>query len=167
MHRSQNSVGSNQVAGTSQNLIQLIHLQELTSRSESGQTPARGQIEELRAGIPLELLRSFDSAAGQRRMAVARVTESGACGGCHLKLPSGTPSRVQVLMDQIHKCPYCGCFLYSSLIPLSAGPAIPPVPSSWRPGRSIRVFRPGSASRSKARARAVVAAAPDAVGSKQ
>ncbi len=166
MQRSQNAAVANQVAGTGQTLRQLIELQELTG-SCPGETRVKRQIDELRAAIPVELLRAFDSAAEHGRAAVALVTDSGACGGCHLKLPSGMATKVQVLSDRIQKCPYCGCFLCSSMALPSPEPLIPPLSSSWRPGRSIRVFRPGSASRSKARACALLTAAPDAVDSKQ
>ncbi len=162
MHRSQNAVEANQVPGTSRNLWQLIQLQQLSRGSEAEGTATRGQIEELRAAIPDELLRSFDSAAQRGRAAVAWVSESGGCGGCHLKLPAGMAARIEVLKEQIHKCPYCGCFLYSSMIRFSSGQSSPLLPSSRRPGRLIRVVRAGSASRFKARARVFPTGAPDA-----
>ncbi len=155
------NTGSNQVPGTSQDLIALIHLQELTSQSEAGRRPARRHIQELRAAIPLELLRSFDSATDHGRAAIARVTDSGACGGCHLKLPSGMPAGIQILSDHIQKCPNCGCFLYTSTVPCSSGSGNPPLSSSRRPGRVLRVFGPASMSRSKPRAPVSPTSAPD------
>ncbi len=166
MQRSQHALGTNQVPGTSQNLSRLIELQELTSRSEGGRTPARRQIEQLREVIPLELLRSCVSAAERGRAAVARITDSGACGACHLNLPSGMAARMQVLSDRVQKCPHCGCFLCPPLARRASEPLTTSLPAACHPGRSIRVLRHAPASRSKVRTRALPPAAPGAVDSK-
>lgn len=167
MNRAQHAVGLNQVPNSSQNLSQLIQLQELISQSQAGGTGLNKQIKELRTVIPLGLLRAFERATEQGRVAVARITDSGACAGCHLKLPIAVAAKVLMVKNQIHTCPYCGCFLYSCLAPGAAEPFTPPLPHSWHPGRSIRVFRPGFASRLKARPRTHPTTAPSPVGSHQ
>ncbi len=150
---SQNPVAPEQVPGTSWNVGRLISLQELTGRAGTDKKGLGKEIKELRAAIPLELLRLFDRAIEHGREAIARVSESGACGGCHLMLPSGMAAKVRVLTDEVHKCPYCGRFLYFCPVPLTATPSGAPLPSSKRPRRSSRVLRSGHANRSNPDAR--------------
>ncbi len=95
---------------------QLIRLQSLSSKVQA-KPRARGaqkEAEQLREQIPETLLRGFDRLIGQGRMAVATLSESGACGNCHLTLPPATAVRVRHTPEQIHTCPHCGCFLYDA-----------------------------------------------------
>lgn len=164
--RNRNPAASNQVSRPGWKVSQLVRLQELTGQAGSNDGDLLKQIEELRANIPPELLRPFDDSLEHGRAAVALVSESGCCGRCHLNLPSGMAVRVQLLEDQIHQCPYCGCFLHSSRIPPPSEASTPQLYASRRPGRLVQTIRSGSASRSKARARAFPTAAPDVAASK-
>ncbi len=95
-------------------LTELIQLQKMTGQLESEAARVPRKIRELRAAMPPELLRAFDRAMDHGRAPVARITETGACGSCHLRLPSGVAPSFLIESEQIHKCPNCGCFLYSS-----------------------------------------------------
>jgi len=68
----------------------------------------------LRAKLPEAILRRFDHLAEQGRRPVARVSPSGACGNCHLKLPSADAGRVRQEPDELHVCLHCGCWLHAS-----------------------------------------------------
>jgi len=118
-------------------------LQEL-QHQDTKAARTRKLTEELRAAIAPELLRSFDHAAEQGRVAVAVVTESGACGGGHLKLPFGWASTVQVWGEQIHNCPHCGCILYSPGALGLVGASKHPRARSSDARRSIVAVRPGA-----------------------
>ncbi len=91
---------------------QLIRLQKLSRHIKPRPRGSQKEVERLRAEIPEQFLRSFDRLAQQGRMAVAMISESGACGSCHLNLPPATAIRIRHTADLIHCCPHCGCFLY-------------------------------------------------------
>ena len=111
-------------------LVHLIELQELTAHSKQGSR----QVRELRATIRPELLRSFDRVTAHGRPAVAAMSETGACGGCHLNLPSGLAAKARLQPEYAIQCPNCGCFLYSppAQLPKAA-------PKKKRPARSERL----------------------------
>jgi predicted nucleic acid-binding Zn-ribbon protein len=98
-------------------LSDLIRLQELTleSESEGHEAILRKRIDRLRAKLPETVLRRFDHLAEHGRRAVARVSQSGACGSCHLKLTRGDVLRLRHTCEEaVPACPYCGCFLYAA-----------------------------------------------------
>jgi C4-type zinc ribbon domain len=116
IHKATNPTGPDLLVATNRTLEHLIELQQLIHRPDNQKALADRQVRKLRAAIPADMLRSFDRAAEHGRAAVAMVTSSGACGGCHLKLPSGLASAVLGTRVGINKCPHCGCFLYSGAI---------------------------------------------------
>ena len=94
----------------------LVELQELTQQCEDGDSPTmRKEIERLRAGLPENILRRFDHFIQFHRQAVASLSTSGACSGCHMKLPPADALRIRSSSHQLATCPFCGCFLYSPL----------------------------------------------------
>jgi len=99
----------------------LIGLQEATHHyEENGHVPSDAeQIAQLRAKVPANVLRRFDHLAERRRFPVVQVSESGACGNCHLKLTPNDALRFRRTMESeqenVFTCPFCGCFLYSPL----------------------------------------------------
>ena len=107
-----------------QELIKLAELQQLQVQKETPDAPPSKRARALRASISPELLRSFDDVTRRGRLGVTVITESGACGGCHLNLPLWLVSVVRTPGEQVHRCPHCGCFLYSlaGLAPLPNEP---------------------------------------------
>jgi len=93
----------------------LIALQELTQRfeHENHDSRLRLEIERVRAGLSEGILRRFDHFTKFRRLAVTQLSESGACGSCHMKLPPGDALRIRNSTHQLATCPFCSCFLYS------------------------------------------------------
>ncbi len=114
MSTTNSSVAASSNPGPNPNLIHLIQLQKLMRQLEVEGRRANKHVAELRATIPPHLLRCFDHAAQHGRAAVARVSGSGVCGSCHLKLPSGLASTVHVFNEHLDKCPYCGCFIFTN-----------------------------------------------------
>jgi hypothetical protein len=112
-HESPNPTGPDLLVATNRTLEHLIELQQLILRPDIQKARSDRQVKKLRAAIPADMLRSFDRVAEHGRTAVAMVTASGACGSCHLKLPTGFASAVLGMHVGIEKCPHCGCFLYS------------------------------------------------------
>lgn len=101
-------------------LANLIQLQELMRRYENSGHLAnlRRQVERLRAKLPKNILRQFDHLAELGRLPVAQVSESGACGSCHIKLPLADVLHIRSSDHQFPICPFCGCFLYvASAVP--------------------------------------------------
>jgi len=92
----------------------MIRLQELTLRARRAAvaTGVGRRILRLRGGIPELYLTRFDRLLQRRRVAVAAISESGACGACHLQLPVGDVWMVREASEMLASCPYCGCFLY-------------------------------------------------------
>jgi len=102
-----------------QTLKLLVELQGVIHHYEENGPVAsdHARVEQLRAKVPANILRRFDHLAERRRFPVAELSNSGACGNCHLKL---TPSDVlrfrralQSERDAVSTCPFCGSFLYS------------------------------------------------------
>ncbi len=95
-------------------LNHLIHLQELMQQFENeGRSPSLGkQIDGLRAKLPADVRRRFDHVAEHRRVSVAPLTASGACGVCHMKLPAGDVLRIRSSTHLLPICPLCGGFIY-------------------------------------------------------
>ncbi len=95
-------------------LNHLIRLQELMQQFENeGNTSSlRKQIDGLRGKLPAEVLRRFDHVANHRRLSVAQISASGACGICHMKLPPADVLRIRGSTHTLPICPLCGGFLY-------------------------------------------------------
>ena len=96
-------------------LKDLIRLEELMQQSEDEgcDTSLRCQIDRLRIRFSKSILRQFDHLAELGRLPVARVSESGACGSCHMKLPAADLLHIRNGAQRLPICPFCGCFLYS------------------------------------------------------
>ncbi|MCX7825076.1 MAG: hypothetical protein N2689_05915 [Verrucomicrobiae bacterium] len=92
----------------------LVRLQEHIH--QSGGTTIRRALSpavlRLRAQIPQEYLCRFDRLTRQGRLAVAPVSESGACGACHLLLPAGDIWMLREMSSLLATCPHCGCYVY-------------------------------------------------------
>ncbi|HUJ11891.1 MAG TPA: C4-type zinc ribbon domain-containing protein [Verrucomicrobiae bacterium] len=95
-------------------LAMMLRLQELTLRARRSGGPAgvEKDILRLRGAIPEEYLSRFDRLLQRRRVAVAGISQSGACGACHLQLPVGDIWLVREASEILASCPHCGCFLY-------------------------------------------------------
>ena len=95
-------------------LAMMLRLQEVTLRARRiATTPdLERRLLRLRGRIPEEYLSRFDRLLRRRRVAVAAISESGACGACHLQLPVGDVWMVREASEMLASCPYCGCFLY-------------------------------------------------------
>ena len=95
-------------------LAMMIRLQQLTQHAgHSPNEPAlQRRILRLRRRIPENYLNRFDRLVQRRGMAVAGMSASYACGGCHLQLPIGDVWLVREASEMMASCPHCGCFLY-------------------------------------------------------
>jgi hypothetical protein len=78
----------------------------------------RQQIGRCRRQVPQNLLRRFDHLTGHGRAPVARLSDAGGCGNCHVQLPRADVLELKRAQEELHLCPFCGCFLYS--LPASA-----------------------------------------------
>jgi predicted nucleic acid-binding Zn-ribbon protein len=101
-------------------LKNLIKLQELMQQGEDGGRSIEldKQIERLRNKLPKAILGRFDHLSERRRFPVVKISETGACGNCHLKLTPGDTLRfrqTQTSEEIVLTCPFCGCFLYSPM----------------------------------------------------
>lgn len=97
-------------------LSNLIRLQKLTlgSDGEGSEAVLRKQVERARAKLPEAMLRRFDHLVEYGRVPLMRLSESGACGSCHLKLPAAEAMQIRQEADHPHTCPHCGCWLYTA-----------------------------------------------------
>jgi len=95
------------------NMIRLQELMRLSGRPKRGKAPQR-QVKRLRNKIPGNLLEAFDRLLHHGRTPMAALSESAACGSCHLNLPRFEVLQVRRATGQIFTCPYCGCFLYAA-----------------------------------------------------
>ncbi len=105
-------------------LGKLIQLQ-LMVRSGMGGNLRGEEGERLRAGIPQKYLQAFDRLVRHGRTAVAKLSETGACGSCHLKLPAALASHIEHASDQVYLCPHCGCILYAAVVMATASEQVP------------------------------------------
>ena len=103
-------------------LASLIRLQELLEQHEHGDDTdnLRKQMDRVRGQLPEALLRKFQHLMERGRLPVAQVSESGACGSCHLKLTPGDTLRFRRPQDpkedRVLTCPFCGCVLYGATV---------------------------------------------------
>ena len=91
----------------------LTRLFELTGNGHTRPGPRGEEIKRLRDRLPDNLLRRFDRLIEHGHKPVAPLSESGACGSCHLKLPPDQVLDFRRSPDQVHACPHCGCVLFS------------------------------------------------------
>lgn len=99
-----------------QTLALIIQLHELMLQPARPRQQAerQKQIDRLRRKVPAGLLRAFDHLVLHGRIPVAPVSQSGACRSCHLNLPPGDVLSLRRAAEQLHNCPYCGCFIYAA-----------------------------------------------------
>jgi len=92
----------------------MMRLQQLTqhARHSPNESALQRRILRLRRRIPENYLNRFDRLVQRRGMAVAGMSASYACGGCHLQLPIGDVWLVREASEMMASCPHCGCFLY-------------------------------------------------------
>jgi predicted nucleic acid-binding Zn-ribbon protein len=97
-------------------LNHLIQLQELVLQYENADhtSALSRRIDHLRAQLPQDVLRRFDHVADHRRIGVASLLPSGACGICHMKLPPADVQRIRTSTHMLPVCPLCGGFLYAA-----------------------------------------------------
>lgn len=88
----------------------LLTLQKLQLDAPLPPLNADQQILRLRKEVPAPVLGQFDRliTRGKKGVAIAR---NGTCGGCHLRLPSGTIAAL-AYTNEVHVCDYCGRYLY-------------------------------------------------------
>ncbi len=106
-------------------LARLIRMQAWVAGLEVGKSPCGQEWERLRTGVPEKYLNLFDHLRANAKTAVARLSATGACGGCHLNLPGALASRIVHAGGEIHVCPHCGCILHVASVPDGSNPALP------------------------------------------
>jgi predicted nucleic acid-binding Zn-ribbon protein len=97
-------------------LENMLRLQELTRESQMRHRRSKvldAEIKRVRHRLPGDLLRNFDHLLAHRRTSVAALSETGACGACHLMLPPNQILHIGWAAREIHTCPHCGCYLYA------------------------------------------------------
>jgi predicted nucleic acid-binding Zn-ribbon protein len=115
----------------------LLALQKVQLQTQPLSPENAREILKLREPVPAPVLAHFDRliARGKKGVAVAR---NGACGECHLRLPSGTMAAL-AYTNEIHLCDNCGRYLYlPEDEPLGLTNPSPPVEISAKP-RATRV----------------------------
>lgn len=105
-----------------QTVVTILRLQQHSS-STRGRGLSQKQIDELRATLPSNVLRRLDYLAQRGRGPIAILSDADACGCCHMRLPHGVGLEIRGMPEDIHNCPYCGCFLYAPISP--EAPAAP------------------------------------------
>lgn len=88
----------------------LLALQKLELQNKAISMEEEAETLRLREKVPAPILRNFDRliAHGKKGVAIAR---NGACGECHLRLPSGTMAAL-AYTNEVHLCDNCGRYLY-------------------------------------------------------
>jgi predicted nucleic acid-binding Zn-ribbon protein len=93
-----------------QTLITILQLDK-ASHYAGGRRAQSKTVVGLRATLSPKVLRQFDYLLMRERGPIAVISEAETCGNCHLKLPHGALIAFRGAPDEIHNCPYCGCFL--------------------------------------------------------
>ena len=88
----------------------LLTLQKLELDARSLAPEQETERENLRGQVPAPILAHFDRLVSRGKKGVA-ITRHGACGECHLRLPSGTLAALAYTND-VHLCDNCGRYLY-------------------------------------------------------
>ena len=88
----------------------LLALQKLALDTKPLTPDHKAEVLKLREQVPAPILGHFDRliARGKKGVAIAR---NGACGECHLRLPSG-PLSALAYTNEVHLCDNCGRYLY-------------------------------------------------------
>jgi hypothetical protein len=88
----------------------LLKLQTFQLQSTSLSLENKSEILKLREKIPGPILGRFDRLVARGKKGVA-IVHNGACGECHLRLPSGTAADLR-FTHELHVCDNCGRYLY-------------------------------------------------------
>jgi predicted nucleic acid-binding Zn-ribbon protein len=88
----------------------LLALQTLELNPKTPAPEQETEILKLREKVPVPILAHFDRLIARGRKGVATV-RNGACGECHLRLPSGTVA-VLACTNDVHLCDNCGRYLH-------------------------------------------------------
>jgi hypothetical protein len=122
----------------------LIELQNLRAASAPLSPTAQSLELAFRAEVPKPVLDHFDRLFASGKTGVAFV-RNGVCGGCHLKLCSGTAAGL-ARHDDIYICDNCGRYLYLApeepgkpATAVSATPAQKPQPQKARKPKQARL----------------------------
>jgi predicted nucleic acid-binding Zn-ribbon protein len=94
-------------------LAQLYVLTEQNGHKRPG-LARLAEVNRLRDRLPEDVLRRFNRLIEHGHRPIVSLSESGACGSCHLKLPPDQVLDFRRAPDQIHACPHCGCVLFAS-----------------------------------------------------
>ena len=88
----------------------LLAVQKLELDTKPLTLEHEAEVLKLREQLPAPILGHFDRliARGKKGAAIAR---DGACGECHLRLPSGTMAAL-AYTNEVHLCDNCGRYLY-------------------------------------------------------
>ena len=95
-------------------LERMLRLKELMKKGRDRKRPPEWQkeVDDLRGKIENDLLRRFDHLIDRGRAPIGLLSESGACGNCHLKLTPDLILHMRSTPGRGFSCPYCGCLLY-------------------------------------------------------
>jgi hypothetical protein len=88
----------------------LVELQTLLSTPGPRSAVAQTLEQSLRAQVPKPILDHFDRLLAQGKTGVA-IVRHGVCGGCHLRICSGTAAGL-ARHDDLYICDNCGRYLY-------------------------------------------------------
>ncbi len=94
-----------------QTLESLLELQGLELRTGRRSAKDDARIDALRESAPAQVLAHYDRLIARGKRAVS-LAQNGVCGECHLRIPSGTFSRLG-LATELCICTNCGRYLYS------------------------------------------------------
>jgi predicted nucleic acid-binding Zn-ribbon protein len=94
-------------------LTRLYQLTEQNGHKRPG-LARHAEVKDFRDRLPENLLRRFDRLMDHGHRPIAPLSESGACGSCHLKLPPDEVLDFRRAPDQVHACPHCGCVLFEA-----------------------------------------------------
>ena len=95
-------------------LERTLRLRELMKKEhERGRAPKwQKEVDALRGQVDADLLRRFDHLVDRGRAPIGLLSESGACGTCHLTLTRDQVIHMRNTPGRGFPCPYCGCLLY-------------------------------------------------------
>ena len=95
-------------------LERMLRLRELmkTERGRAGSPNWQKEVDALREQVDADLLRRFDHLIERGRAPVGLLSDSGACGTCHLNLTRDQVLHMRNSPRRGFPCPYCGCLLY-------------------------------------------------------
>lgn len=123
----------------------LLEIQTLSLANRALKPEEQARVEELRGQVPAPILAHFDRliVRGKKGIAIAR---NGACGECHLRLPSGTIAAL-VAANDVLLCENCDRYLY---LPPQPAPVVAAIPAPAAAAAAPKT--PGKRGRKKAAA---------------